>query len=227
MPLAAVFDTETTGLVKWDMPSTVAQQPSLCEVACNLVDLNTRETWTTMSAIVRPDGWTIPDGAAAVHGITTERATRYGIALENAVYTFRDIISQADYLVCHNVRFDKIVMERASAMIDAAENQPQVRSPWRADQQWVCTMMASTQVVKKPAKFPKHPKDFKWPKLNEATQMLFGRDVSGAHRAGNDVAETINVLFALIDLGAISLPGVEARPGFVPFASRTSQMATA
>lgn len=220
MPLAAIFDTETTGLVRWDMPSTASQQPSLCEVACSLVDLTTRETWNSMSLIVRPDGWTIPQGASNVHGITTEKALKYGVALENVVYLFRDMVATADYLICHNSRFDRIVMERASAMIDAAEAQPVVGDLWRQDQQWICTMMAATPIVQKPSKFPKHKRDFKWPKLNEATQMLFGRDVSGAHRAGNDVAETINVLFALIDLGAINIAGVEARPGFVPFARR-------
>lgn len=215
--LAAFFDTETTGLVKWDMPSTVAQQPSLAEVACALVDLQTRETWDQMNLIIKPDGWDIPKGASDVHGITTDKAERYGMFLENAVYLFRNMIGRADYLVCHNVRFDKIVMERAAAMVDAMEELPAVRPLWKPEHQWLCTMMKSTPIVQKKAKFPKHDKDFKWPKLNEATQMLFGRDVSGAHRAMNDVAETINVFFALVDMGAITIPGVEARPGFVPF----------
>ena len=69
------FDTETSGLPKsWKAPpSDVDNWPHAVQVGWVLCkpDGSVEEE---RDAIVKPDGWTIPDAAARVHGITTERA---------------------------------------------------------------------------------------------------------------------------------------------------------
>lgn len=65
------YDTETTGLPDWNQPTESPQQPHLVEIAALL--FNGMAEIDRFHAIVRPDGWTIPDEVAEIHGITTER----------------------------------------------------------------------------------------------------------------------------------------------------------
>ena len=74
MTLAIFYDTETSGLPLFKEPSEDPRQPHIVQLAACLVDLDTGQTVSSMDVIVRPNGWTIPDNVAAIHGITTERA---------------------------------------------------------------------------------------------------------------------------------------------------------
>lgn len=51
--------------------------------------------------IIRPDGFTIPEEASDVHGITTERALKEGIGVKEAIYYFLGAARCADCLVGH------------------------------------------------------------------------------------------------------------------------------
>lgn len=74
MPNILFFDTETTGIPDFKSPSDAPHQPHLVEVAALVIDEDTRQVINGFHSMVRPDGWTIPDEVAAIHGITTERA---------------------------------------------------------------------------------------------------------------------------------------------------------
>lgn len=65
------FDTETAGLPKnFSAPTTdVDNWPRLVQLSWILTD-ERKEVF-----IIRPDGFTIPEEASNVHGITTERAS--------------------------------------------------------------------------------------------------------------------------------------------------------
>ena len=81
MNLLNVFDTETTGLPQFKLPSDHPSQPHLVDIAALLYN-EVGELMESFEAIIRPDGWTIPDEAARVHGITTE------MAMDSFVATF-------------------------------------------------------------------------------------------------------------------------------------------
>jgi DNA polymerase-3 subunit epsilon len=68
------YDTETTGLPLWNLPSEHPEQPRVLQLAALLCDEATGEDLQQMNMIILPDGWTVPDEVAAIHGITTERA---------------------------------------------------------------------------------------------------------------------------------------------------------
>ena len=74
MNIALVYDTETTGLPLFREPSESPAQPHLVQLGASLVDLDTRSVLSSIDVIVKPDGWTIPDEVAAIHGITNEKA---------------------------------------------------------------------------------------------------------------------------------------------------------
>ncbi len=57
--------------------------------------------------IVKPEGFKIPLDASRVHGISTEKANKEGISLQTILQEFQEQISQADYLVAHNISFDE------------------------------------------------------------------------------------------------------------------------
>jgi DNA polymerase-3 subunit epsilon len=71
----------------------------------------------------------------------------------------------------------------------------------------ICTMMKSTSFCKLPAK-----RGYKWPKLDELHQTLFGCDFEGAHDAGSDVLATVKCFFELVRLGVIEMPVIEQLP---------------
>ena len=196
---AFAFDTETTGMVDWNLPSTDPAQPHLVQLAGILFDLRDYRTVSTMSVIVRPDGWTIPNDAAAVHGIDQANAGYLGVSLENAVMLFCDLAARADILLAHNLDFDRIVMEAAKARVDAIFGvEPTL--PWQAHHQSICTKVHSTDVLKLPKTTGRHG-GYKWPSLNECYQHFYGIDVEGAHDALTDVRACINVFVELIGLG--------------------------
>lgn len=91
MNTALFYDTETTGLPLFKEPSEHPDQPHIVQLAAILVDLDTRREIASMDVIVRPDGWTIPDDVAAIHGITTGHAMQVGVPEKLAVRMFMSL----------------------------------------------------------------------------------------------------------------------------------------
>lgn len=110
------FDTETTGLPDYRLPASSERQPHLVQLAAILTEDDGTER-ASLNVIVEPDGFTIPAGAAAVHGITDEIAARCGIPLAAAVYPFICMRSRASVLVAHNIKFDAAIMDTAISRI--------------------------------------------------------------------------------------------------------------
>ena len=73
------FDTETTGVPSnYQAPYTAKNVwPRMVQLAWILTDLDGR-ILRQSTTIIKPQGYQIPEGATAVHGITTEQAEREG-----------------------------------------------------------------------------------------------------------------------------------------------------
>lgn len=196
---ALFFDTETTGFANFGEPGYSPKQPNLVQLGALLVDLETREEVMSLDVIVTPNGqFTIPEAASNVHRISTAKAEKVGILLEHAVLPFRDMLAAADFVVAHNTKFDKLVMERASAMVDIGFGLD-VQDLWVPNNKFICTMLKSTPIVKKPSKRQTHAQHFAWPKLPEALKFFTGEDLPGAHNAMVDVIACKKIFFALLD----------------------------
>lgn len=171
-----VFDTETTGLANFDKPSTDNCQPRIVQLGAILYD----DGWVPrieINAIVRPVGMDIPIAASNIHGITTAIATDSGVDEPTVLNLFHAMASKANVVVAHNINFDRLVIERAWAANHI--------SPYFGfTQKCYCTMQATTQLCKLPAKWGK---GYKWPKLQEAYRHAFQEDFEGAHDAMSDV----------------------------------------
>ena len=195
MNLLNVFDTETTGLPQFTLPSDHPSQPHLVDIAALLYN-EAGELMDSFEAIIRPDGWTIPDEAARVHGITTEMAMDLGIPETEALEGFLAIHERAGMRVAHNCSFDDRILRialkryRSDVAADLFKTGPSF-----------CTCSNSTSIIRLPPTERMiragRGRQFKQPNLAEAYRFFTGEELEGAHRAKADAQGCARVYFAL------------------------------
>ena len=197
-----VFDTETTGFPLFKEPSEHPDQPHLVDIAALLYD-DLGNLVDSFEAIIKPDGWVIPDAAAAVHGITTEMAHDLGIAEADAIEGFLAIHARAGLRVAHNLAFDDRILRIALMRYRGEEEANRFR-----EGQGYCTCTNSTKLVQCPptAKMiaAGRGKQFKQPNLAEAYRFFTGEDLQGAHRAKADAEGCARVYFAMQALQSVA-----------------------
>ena len=191
------YDTETTGLPLFKEPSEDPRQPHLVQLAFKVVDPRTREALDAIDVIIKPDGWVIPDEAAAIHGITTERALDEGVPERKALGLLLDAWASCSVRVGHNEQFDARII-RIGLKRYGEEAASDLWKAGRAE----CTANQATPIVQLPptekmlrAGFNK----FKTASLSEAHKFFTGRDLDGAHNAMVDVDGCMTVYWAIRD----------------------------
>lgn len=169
------FDTETTGLPKkWKAPvSDLGNWPNIVQLAWAVFD-DSGNRLTFRDHIIKPEGFVIPASAAAIHGISTEKAMKKGRPVAKVLKEFLEAARGVSRLIAHNMDFDE-KMVRAEllrhGMADVLARIPKI-----------CTMKAATAYCKIPG-----PYGNKWPKLSELHIKLFETDFSDQHNAASDV----------------------------------------
>lgn len=184
------FDTETTGLPNERLPIGHPSQPYIVQLAAQLCEGDGKPV-AGFSLIVDP-GVPIPAGAANVHGITTERAVKFGVSTHFALSAFSHLYRNADLIVAHNSKFDKFVIETAIARHQNVKP---------LEKAFFCTMEAAAPIVNLPptermlAAGITKPKP---PKLEECIRYFFGEGLDGAHDAMVDVEACRRVYFHIV-----------------------------
>ena len=185
------FDTETTGLPRnYKAPvSDTNNWPRMIQIAWLLYDQQKKQI-DRQEYIIRPEGFTIPNEAARVHGISTEKALDEGKDLEEVLSHFNTSIGEANTIIAHNISFDEKIVGaefiRKGIQSDLF-NKPRL-----------CTMHSSTNFCKIPG-----PYGYKWPKLSELHITLFGENFEGAHDAMADIEATARCFWELRNLGVM------------------------
>jgi DNA polymerase III subunit epsilon len=185
------FDTETTGLPVEHLPIGHEDQPHVVQLAAILTEDDGTER-ASINLTVHPDGWTVPDGAARVHGITTELAARTGIRAAVAAVLFGDLMKKADLLVAHNIKFDRQLL----ATLFARTKRADAVSPFNIKQH--CTMEQATPLVNLPPTDRMILAGINKPKsarLEECVKHFFGQTLDGAHDALVDVRACARIYF--------------------------------
>jgi len=206
MSLILFYDTETQGLPLFDQPSEDVRQPHIVSIAASLIDSDTRREVSSLDAIVKPEGWIIPDDVIAIHGITNERASAEGIGERDVLNAYLQMHDQCTFRVGHNETFDarmiRIALKRFGYSDEFADAFK--AAPCR------CTMWDSL----KPCKLPGRGRgQFKKPKLSEAYQHFFGKPMENAHSARGDVDACIAVFWAIQDATGAELKAFERTQG--------------
>ena len=182
--MIVIFDTETSGLPKWDLPSDDPAQPHLVQFAALIYDGAGREI-SSIDVLVRPDGWEMDDDALALHGITTDHARKFGVSEARAAEIYFELASKADLVVAHSVAFDKRMMR--IAMIRAGLNREWLDA--LGSRPSYCTMQGARPFV--PQIKPKAPK------LAECMRHFFDADLENAHNAMVDARACARVYWHL------------------------------
>ncbi|MCK5474948.1 MAG: 3'-5' exonuclease [Candidatus Pacebacteria bacterium] len=185
------FDTETTGLPKkWDAPvSDLENWPRLVQIAWLYFDENGNEI-SNKSEIIKPEGFTIPEEASNVHGISTKSAMEKGIDLKEVLKEFSNIMGKTKFLIAHNMSFDEKIIDAEFIRKGIGKS---LFSPEK-----ICTKEASTQYCEIPGNY-----GYKWPSLSELHIKLFGSDFDDAHDALVDVKACAKCFFELKKRGVI------------------------
>ena len=189
------FDTETTGTPRnYKAPVTDSYNwPRLVQLAWIMADKD-GNVLKRKSVIIKPEGFSIPADATAVHGITTERAQKEGLPLHEVLEEFVTDLSLAKQIVGHNIEFDKNIVgaELYRFGMDYAQ---------LMDKPSTCTMKSSTDYCAIPN--PNGYFGYKWPSLQELYFKLFNRNFVDAHDALADITATKECFFELRKRGVI------------------------
>jgi len=187
------FDTETADLpIDYNAPiGDLDNWPNIVQIAW--ITANSSQDITGRHVeLIRPYNFIISTSATRTHGITTADAFKGGTALYPIMEAFIDDAQQADIIVAHNIEFD-ISIVGAEAIRLGFPNPFSGKS-------LRCTMTEATDFCQLPG-----PYGYKWPKLTELYQILFDKELEGAHDALNDVDACMQSFFKLRELGVITV----------------------
>ncbi|MEQ8395030.1 3'-5' exonuclease [Thalassobaculum sp.] len=209
-----VFDTETTGLPSRELNHQLdhPDYPWPVSFAAVLYGKD-RDEITAVNKIIRPDGWTVPEDASRIHGISHERAMDEGVPIREVLDEYAALRESCTVVAGHHVSFDRQIM-RAALMRRPGEADVATGDAGKGRWTVHCTMRLSEPIVKMPP--TQRMIDVGWghkfkaPKLEECIKHFFGEDMEGAHDAMNDVRACARVLFHLADTGVIDLPATAA-----------------
>lgn len=169
-----VFDTETTGKADFQSPIQAEHQPHLVQFGAQLLD-DAFKVRAELNIILKPNGWTIPESASAIHGITQEIAEQFGFDVALAQPLMAEMFNRSHVLVAHNFSFDSLIVHTLWHRLG-------MEKPFQDEHVKFCTMQAMTDICNIPG-----PYGNKWPKLEEAHRHCFNEDFDGAHDAMADV----------------------------------------
>lgn len=192
-----IFDTETTGLPRdKNAPLTDFDNwPRAIQIAWQLHD-DKGYLIEAKSHLIIPEGFDVPYEAFKIHGISTEKAANDGIPLNDVLREFEEAVDKSTYLVGHNIEFDINVMGCEFLRKGFAEKLTQKK-----------VIDTVTETIEYCA-LPGGRGGFKYPKLEELHQKLFGRGFDSAHNAIADVEVSARSFFKLLELGVIRRDGV-------------------
>jgi DNA polymerase-3 subunit epsilon len=211
---ALIFDTETTGMVRFRNPYTDPSQPDLVQLGFLMVDTSDWKIRNQGSFLVQLRDSTvgIEEGAKRVHGISEQDCSDFGIQHETVLDLFENLCSNADVIVGHNIRFDAIVMKTAFFRGRSSDNS---YSEVLSSKRQICTMMESIDLCKLPPKSSSSSNKstpYKWPSLGEAYKFVTGGDrgesgetLEGAHDALVDSEACLKVFRYLVEHGHVSV----------------------
>ena len=184
-----IFDTETTGLPKrWNAPLSDSENwPRCIQIAWQIHDAK-GEVVAHEDYLIHPDGFTIPFDSEQVHGISTALAEDQGIPLEEVLEKFHSALDQVDYVVGHNVSFDRNIMGAEylrSGLEDVLENKA-VIDTCNEETAQLCQLPGG------------RGGKFKLPTLSELYRFLFQESFMEAHNATADVEATSRAFLELL-----------------------------
>ena len=188
-----VFDSETTGLSKTQIisPSTIHLWPHVVQFSYIVFDMESNEIVKIKDSIIKvPDGFTITEENAKIHGITTEISLAKGVDLLPVLEEFFADFDTADHIVGHNVSFDinMIKAELQRLIMNSSDKKLEdYLTTINTSTKFYCTMQETIELcaIEMKDKYGRPYKKF--PKLVELYQKMFDVTPKNLHNSLNDV----------------------------------------
>lgn len=190
------IDTETTGLPLNDnLPYTdLKNWPYLVQVALIIEDDN-YGILAKRNIILKPDGYTIPESATKIHGISNEIAVKNGEDRDKVI-SFLDLaLYKSDIIIGHNVSFDLNVIKSEIIRIKGIEN-----ALFKKKKHIVIDTMKMGRNICKIPNSSFHTRlslPNKYPKLDELYYKLFNKHFNNQHDAMADVQAAYDCYYEL------------------------------
>ena len=203
-----VFDCETTGLYKSDFWGVIeGTEPYITQFSYLVYNTNTHRIVKIVDRyILLPENVSIDPEAEKITGITKEMCREKGVPIQTALAEFYHDYISCDKAIAHNFEFDCNVLraEIRRNMTILLATCPLILEIFRLrflierDMQCVCTMLTTTDLCKLEHKTPPSqttlmlesvgiPRSYKWPKLSELHNHLFGYVPDNLHNSLMDI----------------------------------------
>jgi len=147
-------------------------------------------------SIVQPDQYTIPNEAAAIHGISTETALQTGQPASQVFDKFLADLHTCKYIVSHNLPFDYQI-SRAELFRQNMQHTFRFITP-------ISLMEVSRNYVGIPNQYSNSNIAYKTPKLEEVYRKLFNKELEHRQDLEYIVEVTAHCFFELFVRGIIS-----------------------
>ena len=184
--LLLFYDTETSGMPHWSMPSDDPVQPHIVQLAAALVGEKSRKTYQVINLTSKPSGWVIDPNTTRIHGIDNFMAQDVGVSEKAVISCFCLMVDRADIHIAHNNNFDyRIIRIAIKRFIEPQA--PGSCDEWKAMDKY-CTMNNSQKKINQKS-------------LANCYQFFTNKPLQGAHNAMIDVKACMRVYFGLQDLG--------------------------
>ncbi|WP_185857721.1 DNA polymerase III subunit alpha [Blattabacterium cuenoti] len=199
-----IVDTETTGLpVSYNLPIThIDNWPRIVQISWQSHDM-IGDLIDFKSFIVKPDHYDIPFNAFKIHGITNEKAEKYGVDLNFVLHEFQNALEKCQCLIGHNLKFDIKVIE---CEFFRKKKEISFKKKKILDTKEISTSYCKLSGI---------GKRFKWPTLSELYQKLFEEKIPNLHNAENDVKATARSFLELLRIGIISHQDIGVKEDFI------------
>jgi DNA polymerase III epsilon subunit-like protein len=180
-----VLDVETTGLPQGRniSPKETHKWPYVVQFSWLVYDMGTNKLLKYRDHIIAlPQGYVVPAESARIHGITTEKMRAEGVPLKPLLTEFKKDMQDCHTLVAHNVEFDRNVLEAEYYRHHFTKTLQHIRKIE------FCTMQYSKALCGIEMIHPYSGKKvFKYPKLLELHQTLFGSVPDNLHNSLIDI----------------------------------------
>jgi DNA polymerase III epsilon subunit-like protein len=218
-----VFDTETTGKIQYvedESKKKTAIMPRVIQLGYIYYDTSEPSKTKIFDKLIDiDDSIEISDGATEIHHITKESireaSSTEKLTMEEALQQFLDDIEKCDYVVAHNLEFDKNVLLHELEQLENEELKTRglaLFNTFTEKNQWTCTMKDNIQVCKLQTVNQRNldrylkskgepPKNYyKFPQLSETYNHYFGYSPNeeALHKAIMDVVLCLRIFVRYI-----------------------------